>query len=52
VQSVQLQFYASPQNFSAAVFENYDEGLDLGVVSTAVANLPPDLSKIQRKIRR
>ncbi len=49
VQSVQLQFYASPQNFSAAVFENYDEGLDLGVVSTAVANLPSDLSKIERR---
>jgi len=49
VQSVQLQFYASPQNFSASVLENYDEGLDLGVVSTAVANLPPDLSKIGRR---
>jgi len=49
VQSVQLQFYASPHNFSASVFENYDEVLDLGVMSIAVANLPPDLSKIERR---
>ena len=40
VQAVRLQFFASPQNFSAAVFENYDEGLDFGVLSTATANLP------------
>jgi hypothetical protein len=46
VRSVELQFHGSPQNFSASVFQNYDEALDLGVVSTAVANLPPGLPRI------
>jgi hypothetical protein len=47
--SIQLQFRGSPQNFSASVLENYDEELDLGVVSTAVANLPPGLPKTVKK---
>lgn len=49
VQSVQIQFFGSPQNFSATVLENFNAELDLGVVSTAIANLPPELPKILRK---
>ena len=47
--SVQLQFYNSPQNFDALIFDNFDEGLDLGVVRTSVGNLPRGLSRMGRK---
>jgi len=48
VQSVNSSFTPAP-DFSAAVFENYDGGLDLGSCQQRFANLPPDLSKIQRR---
>jgi hypothetical protein len=46
---VELQFLGSPQTFKASILANYDEGLDLGVVSTAVEHLPPGLPKVVRK---
>ncbi|PYX07911.1 MAG: hypothetical protein DMG88_12340 [Acidobacteria bacterium] len=47
--SVQLQFSTAPQKFDALPIDNFDEGLDLGVVQLAIANLPPRLPQIVRK---
>jgi hypothetical protein len=49
VDSVGLQFHASPQEFKSTVFGRYDPDLDLAVVQTAVANLPPQLPTIVRR---
>jgi len=49
VQSVELRFSTTPQNFEAVVFEYFDEGLDLGVVRTSVANLPQELPQLSTK---
>lgn len=46
VSSVQLQFFTPPQKFDASILENFDEGLDLGVVQMGIANLPQGLPQI------
>jgi S1-C subfamily serine protease len=46
VSSVQLQFFTPPQKFDASILDNFDEGLDLGVVQMGIANLPQGLPQI------
>jgi Trypsin-like peptidase domain len=49
VASIDLQCYSSPTRSSAFVFDNFDDGLDLGVVETPVANLPQGLQQLVQR---
>jgi len=49
VQSIRLQFYKAAAQFDAFVFDNFDAVADLGVVWTAVKNLPSGMPKIANK---
>jgi hypothetical protein len=49
VDSIQLQFHNPPQNFPAFPFDQFNEGLDLGVVRTVVSNLPKETPHVPEK---
>jgi hypothetical protein len=46
--SVRLQFHGSHLTFKVAVFDNFDESLDLAVVQLPVGDLPPSLPETLR----
>jgi ketosteroid isomerase-like protein len=49
VNGVDIEFIASPGKFAGTVVDKFDPDLDLGIVQTPVASLPPGLARLLGK---